>query len=65
MKELLALGIILFAIALVVIGPYCTIWSLNVLFPSLNIPFTFETWCAVVILGLVARGPFAEISKKD
>jgi len=50
---------VLFAIALVVlilaIGPLATIWSANTLFPSLAIPYTIETWLAVIILGAFFR----------
>ena len=46
-----ALLIIVFGIALIILGPIATIWSLNTLFPALNIPIDFEHWCAVVILG--------------
>lgn len=35
---------------LVVVGPLITIWALNTLFPVLVIPYTLETWSAVVIL---------------
>ena len=38
-------------IALVALGPLLTIWSMNVLFPALAIPYNLETWAAVVILG--------------
>lgn len=39
---------------LIIIGPFATIWSLNTLFPVLSIPYTFETWLAVVFVsGLV------------
>lgn len=38
-------------IALVVLGPLLTIWSMNVLFPALAIPYSLETWAAVIILG--------------
>ena len=48
--------IVAFVIFLVVIGPILTIWSLNTLFPALNIPTNFDTWCAVVLLGLFIRG---------
>ena len=37
-------------IALVILGPVAVIWSMNTLFPTLAIPLTFETWCAVVVL---------------
>ena len=48
--------ILLLAITLVIIGPIVTIWSLNILFPSLAIPVTFETWCAMILLGMFIRG---------
>jgi hypothetical protein len=48
-------GIIGLTILLVILGPIATIWSLNTLFPSLNIPISFDTWCAVVILGGVFK----------
>ena len=49
MKEfLIALAIVL-AVGLVVIYPIAVIWSLNLLF-GLTIPFTFNTWCATMIL---------------
>jgi len=35
---------------LVVFGPLVSIWALNTLFPVLAIPYTFETWCAVVLI---------------
>jgi len=42
-------------ILLIVFGPIATIWALNTLFPALAIPYTFETWCAAVILGSVIQ----------
>jgi hypothetical protein len=47
--------IVLF-ILLVAVGPLVTLWSVNTLFPSLNIPYDFFTWLATVILGLFFRG---------
>jgi hypothetical protein len=47
--------IVLFILA-VVVGPLVTLWSVNTLFPSLNIPYNFFTWLATVILGLFFRG---------
>jgi hypothetical protein len=50
---------VLFAIAIVVLiiifGPIATIWALNTLFPALAIPYTFDTWCAAVVLGSVIQ----------
>ena len=51
MKAFGGLALILFAIALIVVGPLLTIWALNTLFPVLAIPYTFWTWVSVVILG--------------
>lgn len=50
-------GVILFAIIFAIIGPFIWIWALNVLFPSLAIPYTYSTWlaAAVVIGPLVNR----------
>ena len=42
---------LVFIIALIVFGPLCSIWALNTLFPVLAIPYTFETWLAVILLG--------------
>lgn len=58
---------LLFVIALVIvvlaIGPLATIWSVNTLFPSLAIPYSIETWLAVIVLGAFFR---ANVSiKKD
>ena len=44
------LFLVALAIALVVFGPLATIWALNVLFPALAIPFTFDTWLAAFLL---------------
>ena len=41
--------------AVIVLGPILTIWALNTLFPALAIPYTLETWFAVIVLkGFVA-----------
>ena len=41
---------LLFGIALIIIalaiGPIIGIWSLNTLFPTLAIPYTWQTWLA-------------------
>jgi hypothetical protein len=42
---------IAFFVFLIAIGPLLTIWALNTLFPALAIPYSMETWAAVVILG--------------
>jgi hypothetical protein len=45
----LIFGITLISVA-VVFGPIVGIWSLNTLFPVLNIAYTVETWCAYFLL---------------
>ena len=51
------LGIALVIIvALIILAPVATIWSLNTLFPVLNIPLTLDTWMAALILGGVVGG---------
>ena len=47
MKTFVLVGLIL---ALIVLGPLLTIWSLNTLFPVLAIDYTLETWLAALLL---------------
>ena len=42
-------------VAIIIAGPLLSIWSLNTLFPVLAIPYTFETWLAVILLGGVVN----------
>ena len=35
---------------LFVLGPFAIIWAMNQLFPALNIQYTLQTWCAVLIM---------------
>jgi len=51
-----AILLIVVFIIIVALGPLVTLWSVNTLFPSLNIPYNFFTWLATVILGLFFRG---------
>ena len=44
-------GFVLFVVFLIAIGPVLVIWAANTLFPVLAIPYSLETWVAVVILG--------------
>lgn len=48
--------IILFVIALVILGPLLTIWALNTLFPVLHIDYGVAEWFAVLLLGAFLRG---------
>jgi hypothetical protein len=42
-------------VAIAALGPLLVIWSLNTIF-VLAIPFTLETWVAVIILGMFLQG---------
>ena len=68
MKYVLAIFALLVLITIaVVILPLAAIWSLNTLF-ALNIPTTFETWTAALILGLIINivvGTSSKISIKS
>ena len=49
-------------VLIIIVGPLLAIWALNTLFPALAIPYTLETWFAVVLLsGLSKTG----ITHKD
>ena len=50
MSNSLKIGAILLVILLLAVGPWTMVWALNTLFPVLNIPYTFSTWLAVIIL---------------
>jgi len=56
--------IVALAIALIVLFPFAVIFSLNTLFPVLAIPSNFDTWCAVIVLGMFFRGEGVTFSKK-
>ena len=47
LKELLTIVV---AVAVIIFVPFLTVWALNVLFPVLAIPYTLETWAAIIIL---------------
>jgi hypothetical protein len=38
-------------VILVITGPLISIWALNTLFPVLAIPYSIETWLAVIVFG--------------
>jgi len=58
------LVLIAFAVFMVIIGPMATIWSLNTLFPVLNIKLGFDTWSAALIIGAVVGGHGLSFSSK-
>jgi hypothetical protein len=47
--------IVVFAVLLVIFGPLAVIWSVNTLFPAVDIKYTFDTWCAILLLGAFIR----------
>jgi urea transporter len=51
----IVLGVVVLVILLLVVGPLLTIWAANTLFPALAIPYSMETWFAVVVLGAFFR----------
>jgi hypothetical protein len=56
MSDMIKIVLIVALIASIVIfGPLITIWSLNTLFPVLNIPTNIATWFATLwIFGIIA-----------
>ena len=51
MKDVMKLLAVVALIVLVVaLGPLLTIWAMNTLFPVLAIPYTLETWAAVILI---------------
>jgi len=60
MNYLIALFIVL---ALVILLPLATIWSLNTLFPALDIQYTIETWLAAVFLSNGVFGKHVKLMK--
>ena len=48
---------VLLIVAAVALGPLLIIWSLNTLFPIVNIPYTWETWAAAFFLS----APFSSL----
>lgn len=49
-------------IAVAVLFPFLTIWSLNTLF-GLAIPFSIDTWAAVILLGMFLKGDGVKFNK--
>ena len=45
-------------VIVIIVGPLLSIWALNTLFPVLAIPYAFDTWLAVMLVGGMFRGSF-------
>ena len=50
---------VLIIVAIVIAGPFASIWALNTLFPVLAIPYTIETWAAMLLVGGMFRSSFS------
>lgn len=57
--------IALAAIVFIFISPFFVLWAMNTLFPTLAIPYTFETWCAIILIGVFLRGESIKFNKND
>jgi len=53
MKEFTLAMLISFVVLAIIFGPLALIWSLNVLFPVLAIPYTLKTWAASAFISIV------------
>ena len=47
-----------------VFAPFMTIWSLNTLFPTLEIPMNFYTWLAMEWINFMVLGRLGRIGKR-
>ena len=54
-KTVSILVAIVVILSLLIIAPFLTIWSLNTIFPVLEIPYTLETWTATILLTAVLQ----------
>ena len=59
-----AIALLIFVVALIICGPFITIWSLNTLF-GLAIAMTFKTWFATLWIGAIVGSGAAASSKKS
>ena len=46
-------------VIVLIVGPLASIWALNTLFPVLAIPYTLETWAAMLLVGGIFRSSFS------
>jgi len=54
--ELFGIGVgILIVIGIAIVFPFLVIWALNTIFPVLAIPYTLETWAAVILLQIFVK----------
>lgn len=55
MFKLGVFGLVIAILVAVVLFPWAVIWALNTLFPALAIGYTFETWLAMLVIGMFIR----------
>ena len=46
-------------VIVIIVGPLLSIWALNTLFPVLAIPYTIQTWAAMLLVGGIFRSSFS------
>ena len=46
-------------VIVLIVGPLASIWALNTLFPVLAIPYTIQTWAALLLVGGLFRSSFS------
>jgi len=61
--DTMLLIVVIFILA-AIFAPFMTIWSLNTLFPQLNIPMNFWTWLAMEWINIMIIGRIGRISKR-
>jgi len=64
MFKLGVIGLVMAILVAVVLFPWAAIWALNTLFPALAIGYTFETWLAMLVIGMFIRSDVTVRSKK-
>jgi hypothetical protein len=49
-KTLAVVAMVILIALIIIFSPWFVIWSINTLVPMAQIPFTFDTWCAIVLI---------------
>jgi hypothetical protein len=64
-KGVALLGFVVLVLVIALCGPFFIIWAWNVLFgAAYAIPYTFETWLAVLLIGTFIRAD-VKVTKKN
>jgi len=51
-------------VTVIIAGPLLSIWALNTLFPVLAIPYTLDTWAAMLLVGGAFRNSGLSVGNK-